>query len=248
MQNTVEFQLKAMDMWFRTLPGALVVEMELKELDRLLPVIPGEVAVQIGGPSNLRLLQKSKMRHVYYCSDQPAWMGDGTRLQCDYDALPFESNSINLVVLSHAIEFTEHPQQLLHEIYRVLRPGGQLLLFGFNRWSWWSVVRRSRHYKGYPWSGKFRSIWQVKKWLQQLDYGLIANKSFCFIPPCTKRPAATWIQLNEVLGQVFIPKMGAVHLIYAQKKVAGTTPLVTLWTSKQKPLQKPVATRQIEVL
>lgn len=238
----MEYQIKAMDMWFRTLPGALVVEMEFKELDRLLPSIPGEVAVQIGGPSNLRLLQKSKMRHVYYCSDQRAGLGDGTCLQCDYHALPFESNSINLIILSHAIEFAKQPQQLLEEIYRVLRPGGQLLLFGFNRWSGWSLVRRLRHYKGYPWHGRFHSMWQVKKWLHTLGYGIVANKSFCFIPPCTKRPSATWIKLNEVLGQVFIPKMGAVHLIYAQKKVAGTTPLATLWTAKPKRLPKVVIT------
>ena len=140
-------------MWFRTLPGALIVDMELKELDRLLPSIPGQVAIQIGGPSNLRLLQKSKMRYVYYCSDQPAWIGDGTRLQCHYEGLPFEENSINLIVLSHALEFTKNPQRVLEEIYRVLKPGGQLLLLGFNRWSWWSVVRYMRQQKGYPWAG-----------------------------------------------------------------------------------------------
>lgn len=242
MRNTVEYQIKAMDMWFRTLPGALIMELELKELDRLLPAIPGNIAIQIGGPCNLRLLQKSKMRYVYYCSDQSAWMGDGSRLQCDYHALPFESNSVNLILVSHALEFTDQPELFLEEIYRVLRPGGQLLLFGFNRWSWWSLVKYYRHHKGYPWSGSFRSIWQVKKWLHQLGYGIVMNKSFCFIPPYKKRPNIRWVQLNEVLGQVFIPKMGAVHLIYAQKKVAGMTPLAKIIATTNKITKTAVGT------
>lgn len=229
----MEYQLKAMDMWFRTLPGALIVDMELKELDRHLPKIPGQVAVQIGGPSNLRLLQKSRMRYVYYCSDQPAWMGDGTRLQCQFDALPIESNSVNLVVLSHALGFTDDPETLLEEVYRILKPGGQLILFGFNRWSWWSVVRHTRKKQGYPWMGKFYSISRAKQWLSGIGYGIISNKSFCFIPPIKKRPQLKVINLLEVLGQVCIPKMGAVHMIYAQKKVAGTTPLVKLWQPKK---------------
>jgi SAM-dependent methyltransferase len=234
----VAYQLKAMDMWFRTLPGALVVDMELKELDRFLPAIPGQIAIQIGGPSNLRLLQKSNMRHVYYCSDQPAWMGDGTRLQCDFSALPFDSDSVNLIILTHALSFVDEPIKLLEEIYRVLKPGGQLILLGFNRFSWWSVVRRKRKQIGYPWMGQFYSIRQVKRWLSQCGYGLIVNKSFCFFPPLKKRPSSKWINLGEVLGQVFIPKMGAVHLVYAQKKVAGANPLVKLLAEKIKPVHR----------
>jgi SAM-dependent methyltransferase len=240
----LEYQLKAMDMWFRTLPGALVVDMELKELDRFLPSIPGDVAIQIGGPCNLRLLQKSRMRYVYYCSDQPAWMGDGKRIQCQFNELPFEENSVNLVVLSHALSFTQAPIELLEEVYRILKPGGQLILFGFNRWSWWSFSRQSRKRKGYPWGGSFHSIWRVKKWLSSLGYGIVLNRSFFFLPPIKKRPQARVVNLCEVLGQVFIPKMGAVHLIYAQKKVAGSTPLAKLWQSKKRRSKKVAVTTQ----
>lgn len=228
----MEFQIKAMDMWFRTLPGALIADMELRQLDRFLPTIPGEIALQVGGPSNLRLLQKSMVQHTYYCSDQPTHSGDGTRLQCQFHELPFESDSISLIVLSHALEFVEDPELVLNELYRILKPGGQLFIFGFNYWGLWSLVRKFKHSKGYPWSGTFYSIWQMKAWLGKIGYGVVSNKSFCFIGPHKKRPTNRWMRLTEVLGQVFIPKMGAVHLIYAQKKVAGMTPLAKLWARK----------------
>lgn len=234
------YQLKARDLWFRTVPGALVVDCELKALSHLLPAIPGQVALQIGGPSDLQLLQKSKMRHVYYCGDQTSWRGDGRHIQCEYPSLPFGSDTIHLIVLTHVLEFVEQPKQLLEEVYRILAPGGQLIVLGFNRWNPWSFFQRHGKQKGYPWLGTFYSIWQVKQWLDQLDYGLISNKSFCFTPLMNQRLPRWLLNLSEVLGQVFIPKMGAVHLIYAQKKVAGATPLATLWSNHRQAVQKVV--------
>jgi len=216
----------------------------LSEIDRFLSVIPGTMALQIGGPCNLRLLQKCKMNYVYYCSDQAARRGDGTRLQCRFDLLPFESNSVNLVLIAHALEFATKPQLLLQEVYRILKPGGQILILGFNRWSYWSLVRSHRGQKGYPWSGCFHSIWRIKNWLSDMGYGVISNKSFCFIGPSKKRKSDRFIQFAEVMGQVFIPKMGAIHLIYAQKKVAGMTPLASVW-HKKTVKARPVTVRSI---
>lgn len=50
---------------------------------------------------------------------------------CVVDAnkpLPFEGNSFNIVLLCNAVYALENPQVLLHEVYRVLAPGGRLLL------------------------------------------------------------------------------------------------------------------------
>ncbi len=232
-------------MWFRTLPGSIIVELALKELDHLLPFIPGEIAVQIGGPCNLRLLQRSKMSQVYYCSDRDMSMGDGTRMRCSFDHLPIESNTVNLVLVAYALEFTDNPQQLLKESYRILRPGGQLIVLGFNRWSLWTLARLFQDKHDYPWSGQFQTIWRVKQWLNQIGYGVISNKSFCFVGPHKKRPSESWLQLSEILGQVLIPKRAAIYLVNAQKKVAGTTPLATIWRPKKYIRPKPIAVRPI---
>jgi SAM-dependent methyltransferase len=46
----------------------------------------------------------------------------------DAATLPFANGSIDCVVLLEVLEHLEHPRQALHEIARVLKPGGRLLL------------------------------------------------------------------------------------------------------------------------
>jgi SAM-dependent methyltransferase len=50
------------------------------------------------------------------------------------DALPFEQNSMDFIVLSHVLEFEKNPEILLKEVRRVLRPDGILLITGFSAW------------------------------------------------------------------------------------------------------------------
>ena len=49
--------------------------------------------------------------------------------------LPFESNSLDGVVLHHSLEESQDPRLVLREVSRVLAPGGRLVVCGFNPWS-----------------------------------------------------------------------------------------------------------------
>ena len=51
---------------------------------------------------------------------------------CDLLDLPFESQSVDLIVMPHTLEFTSDPHRLLREAERVLMPEGQLVITGFN--------------------------------------------------------------------------------------------------------------------
>lgn len=50
-------------------------------------------------------------------------------------ALPFESESLSLVVVAVAIETSEAPHHLLKETARVLKPGGKLILVYASAWA-----------------------------------------------------------------------------------------------------------------
>ena len=68
--------------------------------------------------------------------------GAGAALSCDFDALPFPSQSIDLVVLPHALEAARDAHLALREVERVLVPEGRVLITGFNPWSFLGLTRR----------------------------------------------------------------------------------------------------------
>jgi len=55
--------------------------------------------------------------------------------QGDIEALPYESESFDLVLSTGVIEYLSGDATVLGELFRVLRPGGHLLLPVTNRWS-----------------------------------------------------------------------------------------------------------------
>jgi ubiquinone/menaquinone biosynthesis C-methylase UbiE len=58
------------------------------------------------------------------------------------EEIPVESNSVNLVVTQSSFHEWEDPQKGLSEIFRILKPGGSLMLKDYNR-GWLSGWRRS---------------------------------------------------------------------------------------------------------
>ena len=64
-------------------------------------------------------------------------------LHCDAAALPFASNSLDLVVMPHTLETAADPHVALAEAARCLVPDGKLVIVGFNPVSLWAMRRRS---------------------------------------------------------------------------------------------------------
>lgn len=63
-------------------------------------------------------------------------LGLGERVefrQGDIQELPFRDNSVDFVVSTLSLHHWSEPKQALEEIYRVLKPGGQLLIFDLRR-------------------------------------------------------------------------------------------------------------------
>lgn len=56
-------------------------------------------------------------------------------LRCELQELPFQSRSLDAVVLQHALEEADDPRVMLREVARVLAPGGRLVISAFNPWS-----------------------------------------------------------------------------------------------------------------
>ena len=229
----MEYRTKAMDLWYRQLPGALIAEKERKLLDQLLPQIPGQFLVQIGGPSDLNLVESSPIQAKYYMSCECVPGGFDTRVQLNLQCLPLVPHSIDVIVIAHLLGFSQDPYCLLEEAFHSLKPGGSLFVLGFNKLGMWSFERYLRGRKGYPWAGKFQSALTVKRWLRHFGCSIVLSKTLCFLPPLEERPAKKWVEASDSIGSTCFPGMGSVYFVNAVKRKVGGHLLLADWLRRR---------------
>src|SRR6202140_2254589 len=111
--------------WFATPLGRHLLDREQAYFDTTLADIFGYHALQIGLPETPLLRASRIATRCTVDLEEPA------QVLADPHWLPFRENSTDVIELPHALEFTDEPHQLLREIYRVMRPEGQLLIAGF---------------------------------------------------------------------------------------------------------------------
>jgi SAM-dependent methyltransferase len=123
---------------------------------RLQPLLDrsfGYHVLQLGPLPGRSLIDDSPINHRVFISssDLPA-----ASLRCHADELPIESDSVDMLVAFHALEFEEHPHASLREMHRVLRPHGHLVIIGFNPYS---LLGLSQYLRGF----RQDSLWQHHK-------------------------------------------------------------------------------------
>ncbi len=136
----------------------------------------GYHALQLGLPE-LDTLQANRMPHKWLALREPA-PADSAQprpaLVTDFAALPFEANSLDLVVLPHSLELNTDPHATLREVERVLVPEGKVVICCLNPASLWGLRQRRAHlYRrlGFgelflPDAGEFIGYWRLRDWLQ----------------------------------------------------------------------------------
>ena len=155
----------------------------------------------------------------------------------EFTELPFESQSLDLIVLPHILEFSDEPHQILREIERVLIPEGRLIICGFNPASLWGLRQAMGHVTGtyfLPEHSAFISVPRLKDWLELLNLKIDSGHFGCYAPPFSSHKWLHRSAFMEAAGQRWWPYFGAVYIIQAIKRVKGMHLIGPAW--KQKPL------------
>ncbi len=128
--------------------------------------------------------------------------------------LPFDDSSIDKVILSHALEFTEHQAQIMDEIWRILSPQGRLLIIVPNRLSIWSRVESTPFGHGHPFSPRQLDLLLMKSMFirTRLEMEL-------FMPPTNSKIILKMSEIWEKLGKIFLNPLGGVLIIEAEKRI-----------------------------
>jgi SAM-dependent methyltransferase len=153
----------------------------------------------------------------------------------DYAELPFASQSLDLVVLPHVLEFAAEPHQVLREVERVLIPEGQVIICGFNPASLWGLRQGVGKITGSPYlpaAGEFISMPRMKDWLKLLNLGVSRSHFGCYAPSCRTSKWLNRFAFMERSGQRWWPYLGAVYMVHAIKRVKGMTIIGPAWNRK----------------
>lgn len=202
---------QAFEAWLDTPPGRYLLHWEQSQLDAAVADRFGFHALQLGLPV-IDGLRANRMPQ--------RWVA-GRDLLCHFDALPFPSDSLDLVVLPHALEMAPDPHQLLREVDRVLRPEGRLIIVGLNPTSLWGI--RQRLGQPYlPRAGEFLGYWRLRDWLRLLSYEIEVGRFGLYRPPLRSEVWLERWRWTERIGARWWPVLGAAYYLQAVKRVQGT--------------------------
>jgi SAM-dependent methyltransferase len=227
--------------WFASPLGAYLLEREQAYYDRVVADIFGFYAIQIG-LTQFDFLRNSRIPGRIACGQ-----GMPAQVLAEPMFLPFESQSVDLLVMPHVLEYTDHPHQVLREAERVLRPEGRLVLSGFNPRSLWGVARALKgHERGFPWNGHFLNMPRVKDWLALLGFELAAGSMCCYRPPINREAWLKRFRFMEPAGDRWWAMGGGVYFLQAIKRVHGMRVLTPAWKATASPNTRPsLAARKI---
>lgn len=192
-------------------------------------------------PPYIRDLRGNAERTIAF---MPSWQGavywpsSGASLTTlvDPEALPLPDASVDRILLVHMLELADNPAEHLREIWRVLTPGGKLLIIVPNRSGLWARLDQTPFAYGRPFSkGQLshllrQTMFQPLQWSEALHFGPFSGKAFI-------RSA----KVVERLGQRFWPALSGVLMVEATKLMRQGLPVAetTMFESRFRPVFLP---------
>jgi SAM-dependent methyltransferase len=216
--------LEGFSAWLETPQGRYVAAWEQAKHDLLVADIFGFNAVQIGLPQ-LDFLRANRMPFRVHCCDQGP-----VAVRSDPHLLPFATNSVDLVVMPHVLEFAPNPHQILREVERVLVPEGNVVIAGFNPFSLWGLRRALAERPGQaPWAGRYIGVSRLRDWFALLGFETRGGAFGCYAPPVHQEK---WLQrwnFMDAAGDRWWPIAGAVYVLQAIKRQHGMRLITPKW-------------------
>jgi SAM-dependent methyltransferase len=152
--------------------------------------------------------------------------------------LPLSDASIDRVLMVHALENSEQVRPLLREAWRVLAPGGRLLVVVPNRRGIWARVERTPFGSGFPYSpGQLSSL------LRDNMFQPTARATALYVPPLRSRMLLRTAGAWEKLGQRWARLVGGVLLVEAEKQIYAMTGTRARPRRRRRPIAVPLPPR-----
>ncbi len=216
-------QRQDLDGWLAGPLGAMLLEQERAIVGRSLECAFGLHCLQVGAwgaPDTFLSLARTRRTALV------AGPGcHGAALVAEPSALALQSDSVDVMLLPHTLEFSRDPHEVLREAARVLAGEGELVVLGFEPLGTWSV--RHAFTRGGSPPGLVRTIpaHRLGDWLKLLGFEIGAPGRFLYVPPLAGLQSAKARGVFERVGRRMWPRLSGAYLLHARKRTFTMTPV-----------------------
>jgi SAM-dependent methyltransferase len=228
-----------LDLWFSTEFGQKMLSVQRDLIDERLSQCFGYHLLQMSVSESSQLFHDCRVQRQYRYVTNPSQLkrsiktGEGAPVQViqgGYEQLPFDSNSIDVVVLHHVQEFIENPHQLLREAQRVVVPRGNIIVVGFNPWSALGAYSRvAKYLPNSVWHNHLISCRRICDWLSLLGFD-VSTKQYGF---CTPNILKEKMKMRLMPSLASVP-FGNFYCISAIKQQLNLTRIKPVWRTNRR--------------
>lgn len=136
------------------------------------------------------------------------------------EELPLPDSSVDRVLMVHALEHAENPQETLLETWRVLAPGGKLIIAVPNRRGLWARFEHTPFGTGRPFSRA-----QLAEALREANFTATAWSDALHFPPSDRRFVLRMHRPLEQMGRRLWPIFAGVLVVEAEKRLYQGLPV-----------------------
>lgn len=133
--------------------------------------------------------------------------GDNLAVEVDEQSLPFTDALFDQALIIHALEHAAPARRLLRELWRVLAPGGSLVIVAPNRAGLWVHMETTPFGQGTPFGQK-----QICRMLNDALFEIDHRETVLAVPPVSLVSG-----LDRPVMKM-LPKLGGLHVIRAAKR------------------------------
>lgn len=221
--------------WLQSPLGEALLQREARVVEEALDGIFGEQCLQLGVWGEPRGFVKfARTQRCSTIAHPDNVIGEeGPDSWAELHRLPVATDTIDVVVLPHTLEFSDRPHAILREVQRVLRSDGHVVILGFKPGGIWGLRRLLPGAGLPPAVENLISERRLTDWLQLLDLRIHRQLRYFFRWPVSanrRLPSSDW----ERRGQRWWPELAACYMLTAQKRLLALTPVRKPWLVRPK--------------
>lgn len=219
--------------WYEGIAGQNLIQFENSLINSGIEGLFGYHLLMLGALDYADGIAGSPISHKVVMNDEYLSSGELHLLGSQYE-LPFQNDSIDVVVMPHLLEFSEQPHHILREVERIVRPDGYMVILGFNPVSCYGLCRVLFGFKKrMPWEGHYYHPVRLRDWIHLLGFE-ITRINFCgFTPPIQHEPTQHRLGFLEKAANTFLSPLGNVYMIIARNQTVTPSVVKPAWKRKR---------------